>query len=991
MPNSMKWIGESAFMSCGSLISVEIPSGVTSIGKNAFASCGRLMNIEVPNAVTHIGEDAFLSTGWWNAKSSGVQILDGWVLGVKGACNSDESLPNGTKGLADGAFSGCGNLYHVTLPDSVTMLGTSLFSSCSSLRTISIPRHLEAFAASLQSGNDAMMEVRGVKDIIDGIAWFYSIDEHAGTSVLAGNTSYIGSMVGDVVVPATLGGCPVKAIPDGMFSGCEGLTGVVIPDGVTQIGNSAFSGCSGLTDIVIPDSVTSIGDRVFDGCSSLETISIPPHLAGYLTMLRNGNAAKFEFRDGEEIVDGITWWFRFEEDMGGMALVKHTSYSSSMVGNVVVPATLGELPVRKIDDELFQNCDEMTGVVLPDGVTSIGDYAFDGCIGLTSIEIPGSVTSIGDGAFAYCSGLTGIVIPNGVTSIGDNAFYGCSGLTDVVISDGVMSIGYYAFASCSGLVGVEIPSSVISIEDGAFYGCSGLTDIVIPDGVTSIGYYPFDGCSSLETISIPVHVEKYSTTLQTGNTAQIEIRGTKTEVVGGIGWVYCIDSEVGGAVLLGDASYVDSLVGDVVIPTVLGGCPVKRIGNSAVSGCEGLTGIVIPESVTSIGDYAFDGCDGLIDIIIPAGVTSIGSYAFNGCSGLTNVVVPDAVTSIGWYPFCDCSSLRMISIPLHLMEWSGDIQYGNTAKVKIRGTGEEVINGIGWLYYIDEEVGGAVLFKDATFVDSMVGDVVIPATLGGRPVKTISDQLFLYCANLTSIVMPDSVVSLGEDDWYGVFEGCSSLTNVVLSGALSHLPSNTFLDCGSLIHVTIPDSVTSLGDGVFSACPSLQTISIPKHLESFVDSLKSGNSAEVIVRSGDAVDEIIGRIPSSWFDDYKLSGPASDGDYATVAKGTAANGMKVWECYVAGLDPTNEVSRFEARIEFTDGKPVVTWTPDLNVDGVVRTYTVVPMKWNPVTGKLEEDEANVREGVANGQALDATPNETGVWLYRVKVALPKGQ
>ena len=65
------------------------------------------------------------------------------------------------------------------------------------------------------------------------------------------------------------------------------------------------------------------------------------------------------------------------------------------------------------------------------------------------------------------------------------------------------------------------------------------------------------------------------------------------------------------------------------------------------------------------------------------------------------------------------------------------------------------------------------------------------------------------------------------------------------------------------------------------------------------------------------------------------------GDYEVAAKATAANGRnKVWECYVAGISPTNATSKFVAKIEMKDGAPVVTWEPDLNTNGVIRTYKV---------------------------------------------------
>ena len=57
-------------------------------------------------------------------------------------------------------------------------------------------------------------------------------------------------------------------------------------------------------------------------------------------------------------------------------------------------------------------------------------------------------------------------------------------------------------------------------------------------------------------------------------------------------------------------------------------------------------------------------------------------------------------------------------------------------------------------------------------------------------------------------------------------------------------------------------------------------------------------------------------------------------------KGSFGNAMQVWQDYVAGTDPTNLTSRFAAKIEMVDGAPVVTWEPDLNTNGVIRTYKV---------------------------------------------------
>ena len=120
---------------------------------------------------------------------------------------------------------------------------------------------------------------------------------------------------------------------------------------------------------------------------------------------------------------------------------------------------------------------DITKIVIPDSVTSIGSYVFYYCSGLKSVTIPGNVMEIGYRAFSHCSGLVSVTILNGVTSIGYRAFSCCEELTNVTIPNTVTSIGDEAFEYCSRLTSVTIPDSVTSIGSWAFYNCNGLINL----------------------------------------------------------------------------------------------------------------------------------------------------------------------------------------------------------------------------------------------------------------------------------------------------------------------------------------------------------------------------------------------------------------------------------------------------------------------------------------------------------------------------------
>ena len=285
---------------------------------------------------------------------------------------------------------------------------------------------------------------------------------------------------------------------------------------------------------------------------------------------------------------------------------------------------------------------ELPSVIDGKSVTSIGGRAFnaydiEACKNLTSIIIPDNVTSIGYDAFSGCTGLTSVIIPNSVTSIGEDAFLNCTSLTSITIPDSVTSIGGYAFFGCTGLTSVIIPDSVTSIGGLAFYGCTSLTDVTIPANVTSIGGGAFGGCTSLTEIIVDSNNKSYASK---------------------DGILFNKDME-------NIICYPGGKTGSFIIPD-----SVTSIGDHAFYGCTSLTNVTIPGSVTSIGSWAFQYCTSLTDVMISNSVTSIGDCAFKDCTSLTDVTIPDSVTNIGWLAFDNCTNLTDIYYKGTESEWN---------------------------------------------------------------------------------------------------------------------------------------------------------------------------------------------------------------------------------------------------------------------------------------------------------------------------------
>ncbi len=189
----------------------------------------------------------------------------------------------------------------------------------------------------------------------------------------------------------------------------------------------------------------------------------------------------------------------------------------------------------------------------------------------------------------------------------------------------VTSIGEKTFYECSGLTSITIPESVTSIGYRAFYGCGGLTSITIPEGVTSIGSDAFSGCSGLKRVNI-------------SNLS-----------------AWC-------SIEYGD----------------MGSNPLFYAQHLYLNG-EEVRDLVIPEGVTSIGQSAFSGCSGLTSITIPASVTSIDEYAFVNCSGLTSITIPEGVTSIGRDAFYYCEALKDVYYEGTQEEWDAIVFSNETS------------------------------------------------------------------------------------------------------------------------------------------------------------------------------------------------------------------------------------------------------------------------------------------------------------------------
>ena len=276
--------------------------------------------------------------------------------------------------------------------------------------------------------------------------------------------------------------------------------------------------------------------------------------------------------------------------------------------------------------------------------------------------------------------------------------------------------------------------------------------------------------------------------------------------------------------------------------------------NGTFLGCQRLTSINIPNSVTSIGEWAFAGCSRLYSINIPSRITKIENGTFSGCSRLTAINLPSALDSIGSKEFDsydkgvfeNCTRLTSINIP------NG-----------VRLVGKNTFKGCNELTYIN-----------------------IP-----NSVTCIGKSAFSGCSGLTSINIPSGVTSIGNSAFYD----CKGLTSINLPSALDSIGSKefdsydkgAFENCTGMTSINIPNSVTIIGNKAFRNCRGLTSVAVswqtPLAINNSVFEGVTLNNVKLIVPRGK---KAVYRAAEVW---EEFNPIVEDADY-TITYSQPANG-----------------------------------------------------------------------------------------------------
>ena len=474
--------------------------------------------------------------------------------------------------------------------------------------------------------------------------------------------------------------------------------------------------------------------------------------------------------------------FEYTITDGKAIITKYTGKETDLV----IPSTLGGMPVVTIGNSAFRGCTRLVSVTIPDSVTVLSSAAFSGCTALTGITIPDSVTSLGNSAFYDCTSLTTITIPDSVTSIGNNAFKGCSSLMNINTN-----------TQCTAAMNYPWPSGVrLGIYSDEF--------AYLPAGTTAYCLTSYTGTAS--TVVVPVTYNGLPVTQIDSNafdkSITLFVTGDIPYVASNPCWRYTVNAD--GTFCLTGTNITDP---SLHLPGDACGTAITSIGDYAFDGLP-MSFVYIPDSIVTTGANPFKACTQLVSIIvtpdntglyvseggtlyrkadkclvcfpaglnvsrmtIPEGVRSIGAYAMYQVQA-EKIILPDTVAIIGAYAFAENPDLTEINLA----------------------------NGVTHI------MGGAFAYC------SHLRSVSFPASL-----TAIGDQAFINCGSLTNVTLPAALTSIGQKAFYN----CDALASVTIFEGTHTISGFAFAHCDNLRLAGIPASVTHIGEFAFTGAPLL--------------------------------------------------------------------------------------------------------------------------------------------------------------------------
>jgi hypothetical protein len=842
---------------------------VTGIGANAFASNASLTQVTLPSSIISVGTGAFAgSTNLvaiyfnGNAPVAGSNLFAGDQLRVF-YLNSTTGWSTNLGGTTVTGYAATGEITLTINPGNIgarwQVDGGAFLSSGSTATNLLPGPHVVSFSTvggSWLTPGNLTLYVDAFNETPFTIAYqsipFSYVTNGNGTLTITG---YSGGG-GTVYIPATINGVTVTAIAAGAFAS-SAISGIIMPDTITQVGTNAFAGCARLVSVTVSSGITNLSGNVFQNCPDLLSVFFDgnaPATDGTIfasdaitSVYHLSNATGWTNTYGGKSDSVIPYAF----SVGASNTISITGYAGAG-GNVTIPGQIGGLPVTDIYASVFLNNLSLTNVTIPDSVVSIDYQAFRGCSNLQTVIFGTNVQSIGFGAFYDCTSLTGLSFPdrlqviyqdafaydgnlasvnlgNGLNTIYDSVFQSCTNLSQLSFGNGLTNIGPGAFAQCSALTNLTFPNGLTTIQSGAFIGCTSLTNLDFGTNLAVIGDDSFNGCIRLTNLDFPPNI-------YLGTNAFAFCSGLQSVFFGGN--MQFISGPAFDSTYTADSFY-DDRSAVVYYPSAAAANDNWRTPNFAQSDYQAAiaysfaspgtvtidhiaantSAYVIPDTlggfpVTRLADNAI-GADFIGTLTIGSGLVSLGTQGDTNLF-VNNYVVNSAnpnYNSIGGVLF-DKAQTTLIRFPNSLNSFGSY-------------TVPATVTNIADYAFQDCQVASVNLSTNLASIGNAAfsGDVHLARVYHPAPdqLTSLGQSAFAGCSALTNFVTGNNLSVL--QPW--AFANCTGLQTFTLGSTVGAIGTGAFSNCVSLAAIIFPPTLGSIGDGAFANCQSLSTLTIP--------------------------------------------------------------------------------------------------------------------------------------------------------------------
>ena len=518
LPKSLKVLNENVFEN-SALKGVKIKSQIKTISACAFRNAAALtqvnfedarslekilgeafagtalteIDLDGATALTEVAADAFPQNAYTSVLLAGTALDDAafaapfaTILGASKTTLEEITLPQGLTEIANDQFNGFEKLTAIGLPKGVTKIGERAFMA-SGLKGIKIKKNVtsierDAFKDCVNLAAVNMSEADALTYIKDG-AFMGCYAEDADGNPISGLTS--------IVIPAN-----VKEIGAGAFTGCALLANADFSQAAAleKIGMIAFNKYS---DGIVSYPATAITSVDLSACAKLATIVADAFPANEYTSVKLG---------GTILTDASFKNFDF-------------SGATATLAELTLPETITEIPKKWFGETMYLDADgnpqpfsALTTVAIPEGVVTIDDQAFQGAaLATVDFSAATALETIGTNAFQKTA-IAEVAIPanaddSKTLTIKVAAFADCANLTSFTAESWAGALANRLFQNCVSLPSIEIPAAITSVGNRAFEDCENLATVTFKhakknDKLTNIGNYAFRNCAALTALDL---------------------------------------------------------------------------------------------------------------------------------------------------------------------------------------------------------------------------------------------------------------------------------------------------------------------------------------------------------------------------------------------------------------------------------------------------------------------------------------------------------